>query len=322
MTCHSLVRRIACGWSLPLTCILLGFALPRVAHGYGENAPVDVEGLRIAPGDQHLVAVDLGRVGEHKSWVPQAFLHYADRPLALLCHGYCANRAFVPLVAQRITLDLSLAVSLWDRLQLGVSLPVVLYQQTDSIIQDGLITATGSPPVPQPAGLSDARLHAKVAFLPKAWKVGLGLNGTLSLPTGDGNSYLGTRLPSFTARLLGHAFAHARVTMGASFGARFAAQEQILGLSSGTALTYNLGIQLKLLGLSDGEIPLYLIAEAYGLAYVRASAATDFPTEFLLALKSEPGRFSVFAGGGGTLFPGTGTPDVRALVGFGYSSKR
>lgn len=302
--------------------LFLVLCLPAIAHGYGERAPVDVEGLRIAPGDQRLMSVDLARVGEHKAWVPQAVVHYADLPLVLLCNGSCPSQQYVPLVAHRITLELSVAVSLWNRLQLAVALPVVVYQGTDPVVQNGLANPALSPPVPAPGGLGDGRIHAKVALLPKTWRGGLGLEGVLSLPTGDGDSFLGTRLPSFTANLLGHLSAHRRITLAASFGARFAAQEQILGLPSGLALVYKAGMGILLLGPGELEMPLYLLVEAFGQAYLRAAAATDFPTEILIGLRSDPKRFSVFAGAGSTLVPGVGTPNVRALVGFSFSSKR
>jgi hypothetical protein len=296
--------------------------LPRLGYAYGGLAAVDLETLRLPPGDQHLVTLDLARVGPDGAWVPQAFLHYADRPLLLVCDEFCPPKGKLALIAHRLTLDLSLAVSIRDRLQLAVSLPVALYQYSDPQVADFFANTAARPPAPQVAGLEDAQLHAKVAFLPKTWRFGLGLSGALSLPTGNGDSYLGTRLPSFTTRLLGHGLAHPRVTLGASLGARLAATEQVLNLPSGIALAYSLGLQIQLLGLEADELPLFLIAEAYGLAYVRGSRDTDFPTEFLIAIKSEPGRFSVYTAAGGTLIAGAGTPDVRALIGLSYSSRR
>src|SRR5437868_2854226 len=115
----------------------LGLILPGLVHAYGERSPLDVELLRPAPGDARLFSVDLGRVGERTSWVPQAFIHYADRPLTLLCRGQCDPRAYVSLIAHRVTLDLSLAVSFVDRIQLAISVPVTLYQVSDPAIIDG-----------------------------------------------------------------------------------------------------------------------------------------------------------------------------------------
>ncbi len=74
---------------------------------------------------------------------------------------------------------------------------------------------------------------------------------------------------------------------------------------------------------NDQEVTaFYLLAEIYGLAYARFAPAIDFPTEFLIAAKTEPGSWSLFAGVGSTLVPGTGTPNIRGLIGASYSIKR
>lgn len=304
---------------------LWALALPRLVHAYGDRAPVDIELLRPAPGDARIFSVDLARVGERASWVPQAIVHYADQPLVLLCRGQCPPRDYVSLVANRVTLDLSLAVSLAERFQLALSLPVILYQSSDPAIMDGPGSKAGSvgliAPVGKPAGIGDVRLHAKVALLPRNWAFGLGLDGALALPSGDGDSYLGTRMPSLTTRVLAHV-AHKRFTAALNFGGRFARAEEVMALSSGIALTYSLGCQVKMFGDTKEVSPFYLLAEIYGLSYVRFAQATDFPTEFLIAAKTEPGNWSLFVGAGSTLVPGTGAPNVRGLLGVSYSSKR
>lgn len=310
---------------LLFTLFTLALIVPRWAHAYGDHAPLDVELLRPAPGDAKIFSVDLGRVGERNSWVPQVILHYADRPLVLVCQGQCLPRQFVSLIANRVTLHLSAAVSLVDRVQLALSVPVTLYQYSDPAIVDGQGSTVDNvgliAPVGKPAGIGDAQVHAKVALLPRRWTFGLGIEGTLSLPSGDGNSFLGTSLPSFTARLLAHA-EYKRLTVALNFGARFAKQEEVLTLQSGTALTYSLGGQVKVFGDDQEVTAFYLLAEIYGLAYARFEPVIDFPTEFLIAAKTEPGNWSLFAGVGSTLVAGTGTPNIRGLIGASYSIKR
>lgn len=307
---------------LLLALLLLG---PQGARAYGDRAAIELERFRPAPGDAHLVVLDLARTGEHRSWVPQGFLHYADRPLVLLCRGNCSPQSYVPWVAHRLTLDLSVALSLFDRIQLALSLPAALYQYSDPAILDppreGPLPSGLVAPVPKPAGLGNLKLHAKVAFLPRRSRFGLGLAGALGLPTGDGDSFLGTRLPDFSARLLGHVELR-RLTLALHLGARFGETIEVKGLHTGTDLLYGLGGQLQLLGPGADEVPLYLVAEVHGAAHIRFSPDTDFPTELLIAARAEPARWSLTAGVGATLFPGTGTPNVRGFIGLGYSSKR
>lgn len=296
------------------------------AHAYGSRAALDLENLQPAPGAGRLFSIDLGRTGTHLSVVPQAVLQYADRPLVVLCNSTCPPRAYVPLVAHRVTADLSLALSLWGRLQLAIAVPAALYQYSDPELQDPSVNQTNRVtmlpdiPVPQPAGIGNVRLHAKVALLPERSRFGLGLSGTLSLPSGDGDSFLGTRLPVFTAQLLGHA-EYRRLLIAVNLGGRFGAEEQVLDLPSGIALTYGLGAQLQLLGSEQEDMALYLLSEVYGRSYVRFAAPTDFPHEVLLGLKAAPRRWSVFSGLGATLVPGAGTPNVRFVIGLSYSSK-
>ena len=106
-------------------CALLPLALlalllwPQAALAYGDRAAIELERFRPAPGDARLVVLDLARTGEHRRWVPQAFLHYSDRPLVLLCRGNCSPQSYVPWVAHRLTLDLSLALSLVQNWLIG-----------------------------------------------------------------------------------------------------------------------------------------------------------------------------------------------------------
>lgn len=295
------------------------------AHGYGDRAAIELEHFQPAPGDTRLVTLDLARVGPHLSWVPQGTLHYADRQLVLLCRGNCSPDVYVPWVAHRLTLDLSFALSILGRLQLALSLPVALYQYTDPGIVDAGSDAASAgglvAPRPNPAGLGNAKLHAKVAFLPQTWRHGLGIAIALGLPTGDGNSFLGTRLPDLSARLLGH-LDLGRLTLAAHFGARFTEATAVSALRDGISLLYGLGAQVRLLGGEADETPFYLIAEIQARALTRFAPAADFPTEFLIAARGEPGPFGITVGAGSVIYPGIGTPNVRAFVGITYRGGR
>ncbi len=317
----SIARTRICPPLLGVFALVLLWLLPGPAHGYGDRAAIDLDHLQPAPGEARLVTLDLARVGPHLGWVPQGVLHYADRQLVLLCRGNCSPDVYVPWVAHRLTLDLSFALSLFDRLQLALSLPVTLYQFSDANIIDTTSEVASSgglvAPRPNPAGLGNLKVHGKVAFLPRASRYGLGLALALGLPTGDGNSFLGTRLPDLAARLLGHVEL-GRFTLAAHFGARFAEATQVSALQDGIALLYGLGAQVRVLGAQLDETPFYLIAELRGRALTRFFAAADFPCEFLLAARGEPGPFSLTVGAGSALYPGVGTPNVRAFVSFAY----
>lgn len=308
-----------------LLAAFVALALPRLASGYGDQAAIDIEHFHPAAGETRLLTLDLARVRGHLNWTPQGTVHYSDRPLVLLCHGNCPPQRYVSWVAHRVTLDLSLALSIAERLQLALSLPVALYQYSAAEIVPGTSGGSSSgglfAPVPAVAGLQNVRLHAKVSFLPKHWAAGLGLATSLALPSGDGNSFLGTRLPDLTTRLLGDVVV-GRFALAGAFGARFAETVDVLSLHDGIALIYGLGAQIRLIGDKRGEKPLYVLAELYGRADTRFAPTRDYPLEYLIGVKAEPGPWSMTGGFGSTILPGVGTPNVRCFVGVAYHGRR
>jgi hypothetical protein len=107
----------------------LGAVLPwlatATASAYGGSAAIDLNHLRPAPGLHKVVTQDLAAVGSHLELTAQAVLHYADKPLRFcLGSGECG----ATLVAHRLVLDQSLSVSLWQRLEFALSVPLALYQ--------------------------------------------------------------------------------------------------------------------------------------------------------------------------------------------------
>ena len=146
------------------------------ALGYGDRAAIDIQHFapaREMRGWSRWIwrASALSPAG----WVPQATAHYADRQLVLLCRGNCSPDVYVPWVAHRATLDLSFALSLFDRLQLALSCLVALYQHTDPAIIDAGSDAASSGGLvavrPNPAGLGN--LCCMAGWLPAAAQLAL-----------------------------------------------------------------------------------------------------------------------------------------------------
>ena len=91
------------------------------AWAIGESAPIDINKFHPAPGTAKLVTLDLAEVGPHMEFVPQLFLHYARRPLTYTLGGVPA----ADLVQNRLTGDISLSLSLLNRIQVSLALPSV-----------------------------------------------------------------------------------------------------------------------------------------------------------------------------------------------------
>ena len=165
----------------------------------GFRAPVDPSsGVFVQPAD----APDTGE------WNVGVWLSYAHRPITL--RSAKTGEVAHSVISHQVTSDLVASVGLWHRLQLGLDLPVLLYQTGDA---PGAAArrAIGEYVVPAQA-FGDLGLYAKLTIVrPTAGELGgfaLALDERLTFPTGDTSSFLGEGAISNTARLL--AFSQAR----------------------------------------------------------------------------------------------------------------
>ena len=110
--------------ALVAACAGVALSAASPAWALGESAPIDINKFHPAPGSAKLVTIDLAEVGPHLQFVPQLFLHYARRPLTYTLGGL----PVADLVQNRLTGDISLALSLLNRLQVSLALPVTFYQ--------------------------------------------------------------------------------------------------------------------------------------------------------------------------------------------------
>ena len=159
----------------------------------GFRAPVDPSsGVFVQPAD----APDTGE------WNVGVWLSYAHRPITL--RSAKTGEVAHSVISHQVTSDLVASVGLWHRLQLGLDLPVLLYQTGDA---PGAAArrAIGEYVVPAQA-FGDLGLYAKLTIVrPTAGELGgfaLALDERLTFPTGDTSSFLGEGAISNTARLL------------------------------------------------------------------------------------------------------------------------
>src|SRR5512137_760020 len=128
------------------------------------------------------------------------------------------------LIAYRLTLHLLGAWSL-GRVQLGVHLPVTLWQQSDfSLLVDQGVTGPLVAPIASTA-LGDLRLGAKVSLLDGAtWPLDLAVMADLRLPTGNPDAFTSDGLPLATQVIASRRFDKVRVD--AQLGCLFRGQGQ------------------------------------------------------------------------------------------------
>src|SRR5690606_30407158 len=98
---------------------------PRAA--LADEAPLDLNRFHMALGTEKILTTELAAVGPNWQLVPQLVLQYADAPLVLTMGDEYES----DVVRNRITGELGVSLSLRDRVQLSLSLPVTLFQDGD-----------------------------------------------------------------------------------------------------------------------------------------------------------------------------------------------
>lgn len=241
------------------------------------------------------------------------------------------------LIPFRADAHLIFAYQLHDRIDVGVDLPLVLYQ-ADSF---GLLAAQGFPQpgvyslarpcsdlLQRGCGLADLRVVPRAILLdPESFPFGLALIPEIRLPTGDGFSFTGDRAVTFAPRLAAErAFGPVRVL--ANFGYRFRRHGQFLNLYVGDEVTAGAGVLYHLPDLAGGTLT---DVNALGEVHLATPTGAPFtfaqsdslktPLEFLLGMRARVHQrwaLEVDVGRGLAVQSGYGRPDLRVMVGLRY----
>jgi len=280
-----------------LTLLALGVASdPANAQ---EGFPVDIERVRPGLSPRGGFAVDAPHAIVGRTWSAGVLVQYENAPLRLFEDGVLIG----PLVAHRQVFQLHGGVSFSKRTSVSFMLPVsVHFGASDTEYgRDG-------------AGLGDGAVSLRVRA--GTWgRFSLGVLGTVLLPTGNRNQYMGERLPRLRFGLLGftelgrvslqtNLLAHVRETVVTGFD--FVAGPELeadIGLQ-GHAIPEQLDVIAELLtriglhpGRDGGRVAMELLA---GVRY-----------------QPRPGlRIDLALGRGIT--SGYGTSGIRAMVGLSY----
>jgi len=149
---------------------------------------------------------------------------------------------------------------------------------------------------------------------------GLGAAGDLKLPTGDKNSFLGSPLPSFDLKLLGH-LNFWKFTLAMNIGWLFAENRPVVFTNTGMSLSYGLGLGLKVGQWSSGSVDV--IAEVYGLSFMNFANLGEAPMEGTGTLRLNIKDWHIYLGAGPGIPPnyakGIGSPQYRIFGGLQYA---
>ncbi|HEY4223470.1 MAG TPA: OmpA family protein [Myxococcota bacterium] len=227
------------------------------------------------------------------------------------------------LVADRVTADALLSIALFNWVELGVDVPVVLDQ--------GGVNKIGT------TGLGDILVDPKVRILRQKDGAPIDVAALIdfSLPTGQFLDYAGETGVTFTPGIaISRDFGPLR--MSANVGHRFRQTSAVAGLTAGNELIYRLGVGVPVwsptrdnpveidVALAGGAATDNLFRGTTGPLVNNAdeSEPDRNPLEALAEIKAQiiPG-LEAFVGGGVGLAAGYGVPDFRVLLGARFSDR-
>ncbi len=298
---------------------LLCTTLPLAAQAQ-ETGSFPAERLRPAMDREGLIDVEWGGLPGHLEYDLALWGGYALNPLVLYRRDDAGNLQRVgSLVGHRVGASLVGAISLFEWVELGVELPLVLYQgrggefEPDDASLDQL----------DALGIGDLALRPKIRVLRTADQhLDLAFIPALTLPSGyPRGAYLGEESFTFAPELvLSRAFGPAR--LAANLGYRWRPDTRFVDLDVGPELFWRAGFGFDLREVSS--YPILLAASINGATAATApfSAVNRSPLELMTGVTYDllP-ALQVFGGAGFGLSAGYATPDLRVFAGVRWSPR-
>lgn len=273
------------------------------------TAGVDVQQLRPGPGASDYLGVLGGFIGPHLTLSGGAYYNLADAPLLTERSG---REDKVTLLDRQGSLDLLLSLSVWDHLELGVAVPVLLPMEYGP----GLDTTPGLARPSSDVGVGDVRITPKLGIVSVGRRFGLALAAPMSLPLGSDFGGYGAFSVQPTLVLDFAPADYFRLTLNG--GARFREKATLADLELGREIVWGLGLKFSFLA---GNQPLSVVGSFSGAFATEEVDAQDPPFEFLAGVewRGIP-NLAVTAAAGAGITRGYGSPDRRLVFGVRYSA--
>jgi outer membrane protein OmpA-like peptidoglycan-associated protein len=291
-------------------------------------------GERLEPGiDTEAIGnTEWAGVPDHFGWDVALWLDYENDPL----FTYTIDDSTVSppggrvdplerdsiLVANRVHSELALAFAVFDWVQIGLQLPVLLYQSRDDTQapEDDRGTALGS------AGIGDIQLRPKIRVLRQldGAPLDIALLAPISFPTGQFADYFGEQSGSIAPGVaMSREFGNVRVA--ANLLHRFRDPSRVFTLAVGNELLWRAAASYRFDLLVDRPTEV-------GLSVVGAAATDEVgrgdnlsvrnPIEALVDVQHKVwGPLDVFFGAGAGLIAGNGVPDFRLFGGLRWADR-
>ena len=252
---------------------------------------LDVQRFRPPPGPHALMTVDRARVGEHLQPGVGLWINHGAEPLVQ--HHPDGRRE--PLVDGQTGFDLTGAVGLWDRAEVGFALPL---SGTDEAF-----------------GAGDVRLSGKIRILGSEAGDATAIRAEVSLPTGDAATFQGSDAVGVAGWYV-PTWVLGPLDLSVNAGLSYRPSVQLEALESGTELHLGVGAGVDVLP----DRGLRLAAELNGSTGVSSLDALRSgetkPVETLVGAHVPLFEgFHATAGAGVAVTEGYGTPSWRVIVG-------
>ena len=305
-------RRWLLGRSQGGAALLVALSLLGASQASAEKGSFPAERLRPAMDREGILDVESGAVHGHLDYDVGVWLGYALNPLVLYRRGDDGRiQRAGALVGHRVGGNVVGAVSLFEWVELGVDLPVVLFQARGDVpggfSDDGLFFV----------GTGDLRLSPKIRVLrAEEQGVDLAVIPTLTIPTGFPlDEYMGegffTLVPevAISRELLG-------VKLAGNLAYRVRPESHLASLAVGHEVVYRAGVGYRLHETLQfpAEVDVS-VSGAFG-ALPPPRSVNQVPLELLAGGGFDAfGPVQVFGGFGIGVLAGHGTPDLRLFAG-------
>ena len=292
--------------TLALGALLLASAPARAAD------PVTLPVLNFQPAASTInyFQTEGGLVLPHLSPSVHLLMNYAHRPLEM--RNTDSDSVLSEVVRYQVNADLCIAMGFFDRLELGIALPVTLVQESGDLGR--LDRDAGSAII---GGLGDIRIVPKLRIHTKG-SATLGLSLPLSVPSGSQENFLGNDNVTFAPRFI---FAidteYFSLALNAGYRLRF---DQSVNFSATQTLT----VDDEVIGSLGMKVAVWkgrvdLIADSFVSMSIWEQDEEEIPVEVLGGVRvTFPYGIIANVGGGAGVTRGYGAPRFRVFWGVGY----
>ncbi|MGM0556571.1 MAG: OmpA family protein [Myxococcota bacterium] len=263
--------------------------------------------------------LNLGKSEVLSAWTPSfgLFVHYVDDPLVIAEQD--SGDEIGSLIGNQLKTEVWASVGLFDFADIGVVMPLILTQSGDDI---------GSISAAEGFAAGDLRLVPKFQILEPGTVggLGVGLLGTVWLPTGDQDTYNSDGAVRVEPRLIVD-YTVGELVLLTNVGFQLRETLNQRNYTSGNMLRWGAGVEsptgvddLKAIATLFGAVGLEDARDADSI--VADAASNQTPVEAELGLQySLPMNLIAQLGGGIGLSESVGSPDFRLFASIGYTPR-